>query len=176
MWGNHQLALKTWKFLTATLKCIYKDFFYLSPHTWRHYASWPLRPVEAIQQIVCHNEINHVCIPLGINMKTTIENTTLVHTQSLPWCNWLVISGDWSWCQWVLHIQNVCNDRNPSYDTPTADTHHQYWKWMLLLRFWYIRRPLLHIMNTFHAPNCTQTIHNDPNLMDTHQPFQQDCP
>ena len=25
MWGNHLLALKTWKFLTATLKCICKD-------------------------------------------------------------------------------------------------------------------------------------------------------
>ena len=31
-------------------------------------------------------------------------------------------------------------------------------------------------MDAFCAPNYTQTIHNDPDLVDTCQPLQQDCP
>ena len=36
--------------------------------------------------------------------------------------------------------------------------------------------PLLRIMDSFHSPNYIQTILNDFDLVDTHRPFQQDCP
>ena len=35
---------------------------------------------------------------------------------------------------------------------------------------------LLRITDSFHNPNCTQTILNNPDLADAHRPFQQDCP
>ena len=35
---------------------------------------------------------------------------------------------------------------------------------------------LLRITDSFHGPNCTRTILNDPDLADTRRPFQQDCP
>ena len=34
--------------------------------------------------------------------------------------------------------------------------------------------PLIHIADSFQGPNCTERIHNGPDLVDTHQPFQQD--
>ena len=46
----------------------------------------------------------------------------------------------------------------------------------LELNHWIGETPLLYIMDTFHTPNCMQTIHNDHNLVDTHWPFQQDYP
>ena len=37
--------------------------------------------------------------------------------------------------------------------------------------------PLFHIKDSFRSPNlCTQTVLNDPDLVDTHWPFQQDSP
>ena len=32
------------------------------------------------------------------------------------------------------------------------------------------------LTDTFHVPNCTQTIIHNPDLVDTRQPFQADCP
>ena len=38
------------------------------------------------------------------------------------------------------------------------------------------KHPLLRITDSICGHNCMQTILNDPNLADTRQPFQQDCP
>ena len=54
---------------------------------------------------------------------------------------------------------NYCNSWTPLNGHPsTVDT------------------PLHRITDSFHGPNCTQTILKDPDLADTCRPFQQDCP
>ena len=47
----------------------------------------------------------------------------------------------------------------------TANEHPQYDKIANTL--------LLHVTDRVRGPNCTQIIHNDPNLVDTRQIFQQ---
>ena len=85
---------------------------------------------------------------------------------------------DWGHCVAVHHSPSCCNrplnSRHPCYNGQLWLFHHNFST--LELNHWKGETPLLYITDTFHTPNCMQTMHNDPNLVDTHWPFQQDYP
>ena len=71
--------------------------------------------------------------------------------------------------------QTPLNSGHPRYNG-------QFWKsrlsfhWLQYLSNpWIADTPLLRITDSFRGPNCTQAILNDPDLVDTRRPFQQDC-
>ena len=45
----------------------------------------------------------------------------------------------------------------------------------ILKQPWTVDTPPFNITDSYHGPNCAQIIFNDPDLIDAHQPFQQDC-